>query len=140
MGSTHQLLVLSPDSSILQAASGSASSLGHDMLSARSPAEAQLALSRVQVDLICLDSVVPDDKLEELWRWLASDPSRATPPVVLLAPSSAVAVSSTLPSFFRRKRDGLVTKPIDKASLAREIARVLDEKSGEAFTWSRSSD
>ncbi len=131
MGSTHQLLVLSPDSSILAAASGSASSLGHDMLSARSPVEAQRALSRVQVDLICLDSVVPESKLEELWRWLASDRSRSTPPVVLIAPSSAIAVSSTLPSFFRRKRDGLVTKPIDRARLAREIARVLDATSGE---------
>ncbi len=131
MGSTFQLLVLSPDSTILQAASSSAASLGHDVLSARSPAEAQRALSRVQVDLICLDSVVPENKLEEFWRWLASDRRRATPPVVLLAPSSAIAVSSALPSFFRRKRDGLVTKPIDKASLAREIARVLNERSGE---------
>ena len=131
MGSTHQLLVLSPDSAILQAVSSSASSLGHDMLSARSPAEAQRALSRVQVGLICLDSVIPESELEEFWRWLASDRRRSTPPIVLMAPSSAIAVASTLPSFFRRKRDGLVTKPIDTASLAREIARVLDERSGE---------
>jgi DNA-binding response OmpR family regulator len=88
-------------------------------------------LSRVQVDLICLDSIVPDSELEDLWRWLASDRSRPTPPVVLLAPPSAITTSSMLPSFFRRKRDGLVTKPIDGAVLAREIARVLDERTNE---------
>ena len=131
MGSTSQLLVLSPDSTILQAATSSASSLGHDMLSARSPADAQRTLSRVRVDLICLDSVVLDSELEDLWRWLASDRSRVTPPVVLMAPASAIAVSSALPSFFRRKRDGLVTKPIDRASLAHESARVLGELSSE---------
>ncbi len=131
MQSSSQLLVLSPDSSILQTASSSVSSLGHDALQARTASEAQVALSRVHVDLICLDSVVPNDELEHLWQWLASLAStkskseRATPPVVLMAPPSTSVLPSTLPGFFEPRRDGLVTKPIDRAGLAQEISRVL---------------
>ena len=128
MGSSSQLLVLSPDSTILQTASSSVSSLGHDALQARTAGEAQAALSRVHVDLICFDSVVPEDELEHLWQWLASTASsheRPTPPIVLLAAPSATALPSTLPGFFEPNRDGLVTKPIDRAGLAQEIARVL---------------
>jgi DNA-binding response OmpR family regulator len=123
--SSSQLLVLSPDRAILQTASSSVSSLGHGALQARTAGEAQDALSRVRVDLICCDSVVPEEELDHLWRWLASDRGRATPPVVLLAPPSARVLPSTLPGFFRPQRDGLVTKPIDRAGLAQEISRVL---------------
>lgn len=125
MQSTSQLLVLSPDSAILQTASSSVSSLGHDALQARTASEAQEALSRVRVDLMCFDSIVPEDELEHLWRWLAEDTARSAPPVVLIAPPSAKALPSTLPRFFEPQRDGLVTKPIDRAGLAREISRVL---------------
>ena len=131
MGYTAQLLVLSPDGSILHAAASSASSLGHDTHPVRSPAEAQRTLSRVQVDLICLDSVVPGDEMERLLRWLASTKRRPTPPLVLMVPPSLSALPSGLPMFYEPKRDGLVTKPLDSAGLAHEIARVLDgEPSG----------
>ena len=126
MGFTAQLLVLSPDSTIRRAAASSASSLGHEAHPVRNPEEAQRTLSRVQVDLICLDSVVPHDELERLWRWLASTGRRPAPPLVLMVPPSVTALPSGLPMFYRPKRDGLVTKPLDGANLAREIARVLD--------------
>jgi len=126
MGYTAQLLVLSPDGAILRAAASSASSLGHDTHPARSPAEAQRTLNRVQVDLLCLDSVVPDDETEHLLRWLASAKRRPTPPLVLMVPPSLSTLPSGLPMFYEPERDGLVTKPLDGAGLAREIARVLD--------------
>ena len=43
-----------------------------------------------------------------------------------MVPPSLTALPSGLPMFYRPKRDGLVTKPLDGANLAREIARVLD--------------
>ena len=125
MGSTAQLLVLSPDSAIRRAASSSASSLGHDAHQVRSADEAQRTLSRVQIDLICLDSVVPHAELEHLWRWFATVKQQPTPPLVLIVPPSLSAMPSGLPMFYRPKRDGLVTKPLDGTSLASEISRVL---------------
>ena len=125
MGFTAQLLVLSPDSTIRRAAASSASSLGHQVHPVRSPEEAQHTLSRVKVDLICLDSVVPHDELERLWRWFASAEQQPTPPLVLMVPPSLSALPSGLPMFYQPQRDGLVTKPLDGASLAREISRVL---------------
>lgn len=126
MGFTAQLLVLSPDTVIRQAAVSSASSLGHNVHPVRSPEEAQQMLSRVQVDLICLDSVVPHDELEHLWRWFVSAQRRSPPPLVLMVPPSLSVLPSSLPMFYQPKRDGLVTKPLDSTSLTREIARVLD--------------
>ena len=126
MGFIAQLLVLSPDSAIRRTASSSASSLGHDAHPVRSPDEAQRTLSRVQIDLICLDSVVPHEELEDVWRRFASAKRQPTPPLVLMVPPSLSAMPSALPMFYRPKRDGLVTKPLDSASLAREISRVLE--------------
>ena len=134
MGFTAQLLVLSPDTVIRQAAVSSASSLGHNAHPVRSPEEAQRTLSRLQVDLICLDSVVPHDELEHLWRWLTSVQRRPPPPLLLMVPPSLSVLPSALPVFYQPKRDGLVTKPLDSASLASEIARVLDGEPSRART------
>jgi DNA-binding response OmpR family regulator len=128
MGFTAQLLVLSPDSAIRRAASSSAASLGHDAHQVRSPDEAQRTLSRVQIDLICLDSIVPPDELEHLWHWFATAKQHATPPLVLIVPPSMSAMPAALPMFYRPNRDGLVTKPLDSAVLTREISRVLEGK------------
>ena len=125
MGPPAQLLVVSPDSTVLQAAQRCALSLGHDPFLARSLAQAQRTLTRIRVDLICLDSVLPQDETERFWRALRADHNRATPPVILLAPPSAQVVSAGLPSFFERRRDGLVSKPLDIQELAREVVRLL---------------
>ena len=127
MTSTAQVLVLSPDQSLLQVATSSARALGHEALHALATPEAQRILDRVRVDLICIDSLVPQDELQALWRWLVSVRDNATPSVLLMAPPSAATMRSLLPSFFRQQRDGLVTKPIDAPTFTKELARVLDD-------------
>lgn len=121
----ESVLVVSPDSTVLQAVQRCAVALGHTPILARSLAQAQRALTRVQVDLICLDTVFPCEGLERFWRWLDSDRQCATPRVVLLAPPSATVVQAALPSFFQAERDGLVSKPLASRELARVVAQVL---------------
>ncbi len=120
-----QLLVASPDGSVLRAVQRCVIALGHVTYVARTLAEARRLLARMRVDLICLDSVFPHDESERLWRWLSADSSRSTPAVILLAPPSARTVPGALPAFFQPERDGLVPKPLDARELARETARLL---------------
>lgn len=120
-----QLLVVSPDSIVLQAAQRGVQALGHSSFVANSLAQARRVLARVRVDLICLDSVLPADELERFWRAIRGGERGAAPPVVVFGPPSAQLVSSRLPVFFERQRDGFVAKPVDARELARELTRVL---------------
>lgn len=125
MGLTAQLLVVSPDSTVLQAAQRCLLALGHAPFLTRSLGQARRTLTRVRIDLICLDSVLPNDETERFWRWLCADQHRATPPAIVLAPPAATLVPAALPAFFQPQRDGLVPKPLESRELAREVARLL---------------
>lgn len=125
MESSAHSLVASPDGAVLRAAECCLAELGLTPLIARSVAEAQHALVRVSVELVCLDSLLAHDELDGLWRWLSSDPSRPMPALIILAPPSARSASSVLPPFFRPRRDGLVSKPLAGGELEREVARLL---------------
>ena len=124
MTSQAQLLIVSPDRALLQVAQRCLEALGHDPLVAESVAHAQRLLARGGVDLLCLDSLVAVDEAERFWRTITTS-SGGELPVLFFAPSSATLVSSTLPAFFRRERDGVVCKPIERDELAREVARLL---------------
>ncbi len=119
------MLVVSPDTTVLQAAQRCVLALGHVPILACSLGEARRTLTRVHIDLICLDSVLPRDETERFWRRLCAEQHGATLPVILLAPSSARLMPSALPAFFQRQRDGLVPKPLESRELAREVARLL---------------
>lgn len=110
---------------MLQVAHGCLLGLGHGPLLARDLRQARWTWTRVRLDLICLDSVLPTGELERFWRWLRTDRERPAPPVILMAPPSAKLVSAELPAFFQPKRDGLVAKPLEGEELAREVARLL---------------
>ena len=125
MRSAAQLLVVSPDGTVLEAARRCVLSLGHAPLLARSLGEAQRTLARVRIDLICLDSVLPKGEMERFWRWLRASQNRSTPPALVLAPPSATLVPAALPAFFQPQRDGVVVKPLESRELAREVARLL---------------
>ena len=125
MASIAQLLVVSPDNPVLQAAQHCLISLGHAPVIARSLAQAQRTLSRVHIDLLFLDSILPTEEMEQFWRWLSAKQNKATLPVILLAPPSAQLVPAGLPSFFQPERDGLVPKPLNSKELASEVARIL---------------
>ena len=124
MPSAGQLLIVSPDRTVRQAAQRCLIALGHTLHLARTVVEAQRTLARVRVDLICLDSLLPPDDSQRFWQWLRADHGQ-TPPLIFLAPPSAARVPGALPSFFERRRDSLVPKPIDGRELAREVARHL---------------
>ena len=133
-----QILVLSPDATLLRAAEQSLSSLGHRVLLARSLSQAQRTLTRVRADVICLDSVLPEKELDEFSRWLRRDGDHVdqpSPSVIFLAPPSARMVPSTLPAFYRRDDHSVVQKPLKTAELVREVTRLLAARPrGEAKT------
>ena len=118
-------LVASPDRTALRAADRCLTMLGHLPLLARTVPDAQRALSRAWVDLVCLDSLLPRDETEQLWQCIVADERRPPPALLFLAPPSAGLAPGALPSFYHRDRHGLVGKPIDGEELAREIARLL---------------
>lgn len=124
MATAAQLLLLSPDSMLLQAAERCVLALGHAPFLARTPAEARRTVARLHIDLICLDSALPNEETESFWRWLAANYD-AMPPAIILAPPSRALVPSALPSFFKPHRDVLVAKPLDSTALAREVVRLL---------------
>ncbi len=135
---TAQILLLSPDATLLQAAEHSLSSLGHHVLLAMSLSQAQRTLTRVRADVICLDSVLPGDELDQFSRWLrrdGDDGNRPSPSVIFLAPPSARMVPSTLPAFYRRGVHSVVQKPLERDELVREVTRLLAARPrGEAET------
>ena len=100
-------------------------SLGHNVLTARRLNDAQRAMSRVHIDVVCLDSVLPEDELDGFWRWVGRDGVQEMPSVIFLAPPSASVVPAGLPPFYRKGHHGLVEKPLDGAALGREISRLL---------------
>jgi DNA-binding response OmpR family regulator len=118
-----QVLVISPDTAVLQAAERCISSLGHTPFLARTLSQAQRLLGRVELRLLCFDSVLPPREAERFWS--SFRPLREDAAVLFLAPRSAQLVPSALPSFFRPKRDGLVQKPVQQPELLREISRLL---------------
>lgn len=129
MVSAAQLLVVSPDATVLRSVERAVLALGHTPHLARSLREAQRFLIRVEVDLLCFDSLLSASRQERLWRWLGGDQSRALPVVLFLAPPAARSTPALLPAFYRPERDGLVTKPLRARELTREVARLLARRS-----------
>lgn len=124
MPASVQLLVVSPDAPLAQAIHVYATSLGHSVFLAAGLAEARRVVTRVRVDLICLDSILPPADVERFCSVVVS-PEGARPFVVFIAPSSVKLVPSALPACFRPDRYGLVTKPLDFDELEREMSRLL---------------
>jgi DNA-binding response OmpR family regulator len=125
MESAAQVLVVSPDDAVLRAAEGCLVASGYASLSASTLRKAQRALSRVRVDAICLDSLLPTGEVERLLRWLCDSQGRPRPPIVMFAPASAKLVPGVLPACFQDGCDGLVTKPVAARELTRVVAKVI---------------
>jgi DNA-binding response OmpR family regulator len=135
MTSSAQLIVISPDSAVLQIAERCARSLGYELLLARDVGQAQRLLARSRLDLICFDSLVPADQAQQFWQLAnCASASSAELPVLFFASARTRLAPSTLPSFYRRDRDGLVAKPLDVEALAGEVARLLASRSRAAGT------
>lgn len=118
-----RLIVVSPDATVVQVVQESAATLGHNGIAAKDLLEARRLLSRIDVDLICLDSLLPAREIDDLCRALTAESGR--PAFLFIAPPAAKVVPSALPVSFQPRRDGLVMKPLCAADLEREIARVL---------------
>jgi DNA-binding response OmpR family regulator len=125
MTSPVQLLVVSPDATLLRVVQRCAESLGHEPLAARTVAQARRTLTRVNIDVLCLDSVLPANDVERLYQNLAAATNGRAPCVVFFGPPAAKFVSAALPPFLRGKIHGFVAKPIDAIDVTRELARVL---------------
>ena len=122
---TAQVLVVSPDDAVLRLAQRCMIPIGHVPVLARGLRQAQRALTGRQVDLICLDSVLPVRDVERFWGWLRDGQRQAAPLLLLLAPRQPLPAA--LPGFFQQGRDGLVSKPVGRAELTREVTRLLSE-------------
>lgn len=121
-----QLLVVSPDEAVRDAARQFLQLNGHALHVAHGVTPARRLLSRIVVDAILLDTILPSEDTEAFWRWLCTERyHELPPPTIFLAPPSAALVPSTLPAFFDRRRHGFVTKPLDAAELAHQVTRVL---------------
>jgi DNA-binding response OmpR family regulator len=125
MTSSAQLLVVSPDRALRQVVQRCLEALGHEPLVAESVPRARRLLARGGIDLLCLDSLVAADEAELFWRALCASAGRDEMPVLFFGPPSANLVSSCLPDFYRRGRDVIVSKPIEREELQREVARLL---------------
>ncbi|MGB2695522.1 MAG: winged helix-turn-helix domain-containing protein [Dehalococcoidia bacterium] len=124
-GPSAQLLVVSPDKTVVRVVYQCAISLGHMPITARTLPQAKRSLIRSRIDLLCLDSVLPVPEVEAFWRWVATAAGDCAPQLLLLAPSSAKLMPASLPAFFRPERHGLVSKPLDGEEVARELTRAL---------------
>jgi two-component system OmpR family response regulator len=124
MASPAQLLVVSPDSTLLRVVQRCIESLGHEPVAARTVAQARRTLSRLHIDVLCLDSVLPPDDIERLYNTSAAT-NGSSPRTVFFGPPAAKLVLAALPPFLRGKLDGFVAKPIDAIDVTRELARVL---------------
>ncbi len=93
---------------------------------ARGLRQAQRTLTRMRVDLICFDSILPTREVERFWGWLLAGPRQAAPLSLFLVPTKLAP--ATLPGFFQHGRDGLVTKPVEGAELTREVSRLLAKR------------
>jgi DNA-binding response OmpR family regulator len=125
MTSPAQLLVVSPDRALRQVMQQCLEALGLDPLVVESVSRARRLLARRGIDLLCLDSLVSADEAEAFWRAVCAAAGRDEMPVLFFAPSSAKLVSSRLPRFYRRERDAIVCKPIEREELEREVTRLL---------------
>ena len=120
-----QVLVVSPDDAVLRLAQRCVVPIGRVPVLARGLREAQRALAGRWVDLVCLDSVLPVREVERFWAWLRDSRWQAAPLLLVLAPKKPPP--GTLPGFFQRGRDGLVSKPVERVELTREVSRLLSE-------------
>lgn len=126
MTNVAQVLVVSPDTAVLQAVQDCAQALGHSALPAAGLAQARRYLSRVHVDLICLDSVLPHADVEVLLSGCHGKRSGA----LFIAPASAKLVPASLPACYSPPRDAIVAKPIRTSDLEREVTRLLSAAPG----------
>jgi DNA-binding response OmpR family regulator len=129
MTSPAQLLVVSPDRALRQVVQQCLEALGLAPLVAESVPRARRLLARGGIDLLCLDSLVSADEAEICWRAVCASAGGDELPVLFFGPSSAKLVSSCLPGFYRRERDAIVCKPVEREELEREIARLLAARS-----------
>ena len=126
MEAPAQLLIVSPDTMVLEAVGRCLQSLGHSPHPAIGLPEAQRFLSRVEIDALLLDTVLPEDEMKRFWYWLCTERDGSLPPAtIFLVPPSAALAPGTLPAFYDRRRHGLVTKPLATVELAKQVARVL---------------
>ena len=95
--------------------------MGHSAFAAAGLAQARRYMNRVQVDLICLDSVLPQSDVEVL----LADCHGQRGGAVFIAPASAKLVPAGLPACYSPRRDAIVVKPIRIPELEREVTRLL---------------
>jgi DNA-binding response OmpR family regulator len=89
----------------------------------RNLTQGRRALTRIEVDLVCLDTLLSAPQTERFWRWLSGYSARRVPAAILIAPKAASP--SSLPSFFDSARSGLVEKPLEAPALEAEVTRLL---------------
>ena len=126
MGSLAQFLVVSPDRAVLEAAKRCLHAIGHASHLVSGLGPARRLLSRLEIDALLLDTLLPNEEIEAFWNSLRSERGSARlPATVLLAPPSSALAPATLPAFYERRRHGLATKPLDAGELGRQVSRAL---------------
>jgi len=123
----HVLLLVSPDDTLHRLFGQCAHRLSHASVAVGQVRRAQRMLSRLRVDLLCLDTMLAEAELEHFSGWLTADAARESIPVLYVAPRIAQLIPSVLPITFRPERDGSIARPIEADALSGEIERLLRE-------------
>ncbi len=83
------------------------------------------ALAALRADVVCLDAALGTDGMDDLCRWLRSDPDRTPVPVLFLLPARARWTESGLPPALRPSYDDYLFRPVDPDELVEKVSALL---------------
>jgi len=98
---------------------------GHTVAVCAGPPQAVRALTALRADAVCLDTALGADGIDDLCRWLRSDPDRAPVPVLFLLPARARWAESSLLPALRPGYDDYLVRPVDPDELVEKVSALL---------------
>jgi DNA-binding response OmpR family regulator len=118
-----QLLVVSPDPSLLRLAKRCAASLGHDALVSTGAFRAERLLAREEIDLVCLDSVLTPADTRRVLRSVLLRENGCKPRVLFFGAPARGSLGAGLDV----ASDAYVSRPPERIELTRWLTRLLAE-------------
>lgn len=98
---------------------------GHTVAVCAGPSQAVRALAALRADVVCLDAALGADGIDDLCRWLRSDPDRTPVPVLFILLARARWTESGLPPALRPGYDDYLFRPVDPDELVEKVSALL---------------
>lgn len=119
------ILVVSGERELSDAAQSYLSALGYHVAVAPTGASAMRALSSFYVDLIVWDSGVRDVEVDDLHRWLRTDPARGQTMILFAVPAGHPFPIDSSPAAGQAIRQAAIAKPFQWDDLTAIVQRLL---------------